>query len=225
MNGLIAQNIDRIRQQLPNHVRIIAVTKTVAPERMREAYEAGIRDFAENKLQEALSKQKELEDLSDLNWHFIGHIQANKAKKVLENFQWIHSVDNLKIAQRLDRLAEELACHPQILLQVKVLLDPNKYGWSIDELLTDLPQLEGCTNLNIRGLMTIMPQDLTDTQILAAFKTTYELAENIKQKQRSHIEMNQLSMGMSDDYLLAVREGATMIRLGTIIFGERKVLG
>jgi PLP dependent protein len=221
MTGFIAQQIDRIRHQLPNHVRIIAVTKTVEPERMREAYQAGVRDFAENRLQEALNKQKQLEDLSDLNWHFIGHLQANKAKKVLENFQWIHSVDNLKIAQRLDRLAEELACHPQVLLQVKVLLDPNKYGWSIDELWLDLPQLEECKNLNIQGLMTIMPLDLNNAQILAAFKTTYELAEIIKQQHRSNIQMNQLSMGMSDDYLLAIQEGTTMIRLGTIIFGQR----
>jgi PLP dependent protein len=222
MDGVIAQNIDRILNQLPSRVRTIAVTKTVEPERMREAYKAGIRDFAENKIQEALSKQQELKDLSDINWHFIGHIQANKARKVVENFQWIHSVDNFKIAQRLDRLAEELACHPQILLQVKVLSDPNKYGWSSDELLTDLPQLEECKNLNIRGLMTIMPLNLSDTQISAAFKTTYELAETIKQQYRSpHIQMNQLSMGMSDDYLLAIQQGATMIRLGRIIFGER----
>jgi PLP dependent protein len=222
MDGVIAQNIDRILNQLPSRVRTIAVTKTVEPERMREAYEAGIRDFAENKLQEALSKQQEFKDLTDINWHFIGHIQANKARKVVENFQWIHSVDNLKIAQRLDRLVEELACHPQILLQVKILSDPNKYGWSIDELMTDLPQLEECKNLNIRGLMTIMPLDLTDTQISEAFKTTYELAETIQQKYRSpHIQMNQLSMGMSDDYLLAIQQGATMIRLGRIIFGER----
>jgi pyridoxal phosphate enzyme (YggS family) len=222
MNGLIAQNIDRIIRQLPNRVRTIAVTKTVEPERMREAYEAGIRDFAENKLQEALSKQQELKDLADINWHFIGHLQANKARKIVENFQWIHSVDNLKIARRIDRIAEELACHPQVLLQVKILPDPTKYGWSIDELLTDLSQLEECKNLNIQGLMTIMPLDLTANQISAAFRSTYELAEAIEQKHRSpHIQMNQLSMGMSDDYLLAIQQGATMIRLGTIIFGSR----
>jgi pyridoxal phosphate enzyme (YggS family) len=188
---------------------------------MREAYAAGIRDFAENRLQEALSKQEQLQDLRDLNWHFIGHLQTNKARKAIENFQWIHSVDNLKIAQRLDRLAQELSLQPQVCLQVKVLPDPNKYGWEINQLLSDLPQLDRCQYLNIQGLMTILPLDLSDAQILAAFETTYELAQKIKQQNWAHIHMNQLSMGMSGDYTLAIQAGATMVRLGTILFGAR----
>jgi hypothetical protein len=219
--GLIAQRINQIRQKVPSDVRLIAVTKQVSPEAMRQAYALGIRDFAENRLQEALNKQAQLQDLTDVNWHFIGHLQANKARKVIENFQWIHSVDNLKLAQRLDRLTQELSCQPQVCLQVKILPDPNKYGWEIHELLSDLPQLDECKHLNIQGLMTILPLNLTDAQILAAFETTYELAQKIKQQAWSNIQMNELSMGMSDDYLLAVQAGATMIRLGRIIFGER----
>jgi hypothetical protein len=222
MTVSIAQRIEKIRQQIPSDVRLIAVTKQVSPTAMREAYAAGIRDFAENRLQEALSKQEQLQDLSDLNWHFIGHIQTNKARKVIENFQWIHSVDNLKIAQRLDRLAQELSLQPQVCLQVKVLPDPNKYGWEINELLNDLAQLDRCLNLNIQGLMTILPLDLSKTQILAAFETTHELAQKIKQQNWAHIHMNQLSMGMSGDYPLAVQAGATMVRLGTILFGARE---
>jgi pyridoxal phosphate enzyme (YggS family) len=221
MTGLVAQRIDRIREQIPEHVRLIAVTKQVTPEAIREAYEAGVRDFAENRLQEALSKQEQLQDLPDICWHFIGHLQANKVKKVLESFQWIHSVDSLKLAQRLERLAEELSRRPQVCLQVKVLPDPNKYGWQVPELLADLPELDKCHNLSIQGLMTILPLGLSDSQALDAFNATRELAEKIAQQNWTNLQMHQLSMGMSADYLLAVKAGATMIRLGTIIFGAR----
>jgi hypothetical protein len=221
MTGLVAQRIDRIREQIPEHVRLIAVTKQVSSEAIREAYEAGVRDFAENRLQEALLKQEQLQDLSDICWHFIGHLQANKVKKVLESFQWIHSVDSLKLAQRLERLAEELSRRPQVCLQVKVLPDPNKYGWQVPELLADLPELDKCHNLSIQGLMTILPLGLSDSQALDAFNATRELAEKIAQQNWTNLQMHQLSMGMSADYLLAVKAGATMIRLGTIIFGAR----
>lgn len=222
MPGLIAQNINKIRANIPEYIRLIAVTKTVSIAAMREAYEAGIRDFAENRLQEALSKQKELQDLTDLSWHFIGHIQTNKARKVIENFAWIHSVDSLKLAQRLDKLAQELDCQPKICLQVKLLKDPNKYGWEVEDLWTDLPQLESYHYLNIEGLMTILPLDLSTTEMLATFGATKELAQEINQKKYSNIQIKQLSMGMSGDYLLAIKAGATMIRLGQIIFGARK---
>jgi PLP dependent protein len=215
----IAQRIQQIRQQIPSHVRLLAVTKQVSPEAMRESYEAGIRDFAENRLQEALTKQEQLQDLSDVCWHFIGHVQANKARKVLEHFQSIHSVDDLKIAQRLDRLAEELSYSPCIYLQVKMLPDPTKYGWQISQLLEQLPELEQCRHLKIQGLMTILPLGLSEVEIRDTFEKTRELAKTIEA--RSQLQLKELSMGMSDDYLLAIQAGATMIRLGRIIFGER----
>lgn len=214
----VTQRINQIRQQIPSHVRLVAITKQVSVEAMREAYAAGIRDFGENRLQEALSKQEQLQ-LPDLCWHFIGHIQANKAKKILEHFQWIHSVDDRAIAQRLNRLAAELPHPPQVFLQVKMLPDPNKYGWQIPELLAAFPELEQFHHLKIQGLMTILPLGLSDEQIIAAFESTRKLAQTIKQQ--SNLSMEQLSMGMSDDYLFAIEAGATMIRLGRIIFGER----
>ena len=223
MPGLIAQKINKIREQIPDYIRLIAVTKQVSPEAMREAYEVGVRDFGENRLQEALAKQKQLQDLADVSWHFIGHIQTNKAKKIIENFDWIHSVDSLKLAQRLDTLAAELACHPKVCLQVKMLNDPHKYGWEVQDLWADLPQLELCKHLDIQGLMCILPLGLSTTEKLATFTATKELAQEIKKQQYSHLQMNQLSMGMSGDYLLATQAGATMIRLGQTIFGSRKV--
>jgi hypothetical protein len=223
MVGIITERINQIKQQIPAHVRLIAVTKQIAVETMREAYGAGIRDFGENRLQEAIVKQEQLQDLPDICWHFIGHLQTNKAKKVLEHFQWIHSVDSLKLAQHLDRLARELSCFPKICLQIRVLNDPQKYGWYTLELLRDLNNLNLCDNLNIQGLMTILPLGLSQSEALAAFEQTRELAEKIKRENWSHIQMNHLSMGMSGDYLLAIKAGATMIRLGTIIFGARTV--
>ena len=217
----ITEKIKQISQELPEYVRLIAVTKNVSVEAMREAYSAGIRDFGENRLQEALIKQKELEDLPDICWHFIGHLQANKAKKVLEHFPWIHSVDTLKLAQRLNNLTSDLAYQPQICLQVKILPDPNKYGWNVEELFKDLPQLNQCYRIKIRGLMTIMPLGLSAQETLKAFEMTRNLAHQIQEQNWSNIEMKELSMGMSGDYLLALQAGATMIRLGTIIFGKR----
>jgi hypothetical protein len=210
------------RSTLPESVRLIAVTKQVPVELMRAAYRAGIRDFGESRIQEAIAKQLELSDLTDLTWHFIGHLQTNKALKALEHFQWIHSVDNLKLAQHLNRLAQELQQRPQICLQVKILPDPQKYGWAPSELLIDLPILNQCTHLNICGLMTIPPLGLTPTEIQGVFQQTRELATKIQQHSGSHLRMQQLSMGMSDDYQLAVAAGATMVRLGRVLFGERQ---
>ncbi|HAA33066.1 MAG TPA: YggS family pyridoxal phosphate-dependent enzyme [Cyanobacteria bacterium UBA8553] len=223
MTGSIAQRIADIRQQLPPRVRLIAVTKQVSVDAMREAYAAGIRDFGENRLQEAEPKIAQLNDLPDLNWHLIGHLQSNKAKKALEQFPWIHSCDSLKLAQRLNRLAAELSIRPKVCLQVKVVPDPSKYGWTIPELLADLSELAQCDALQIQGLMTILPLGLSQPESLAVFERTRELADEIGQRKWSNLQMKELSMGMSDDYQLAVKAGATMVRLGRIIFGERTV--
>lgn len=221
MTGSIAQRIAKIRQNLPDSVRTIAVTKQVSVEAIREAYASGVRDFGESRIQEAEVKQAQLQDLPDITWHLIGHLQSNKARKALEKFQWIHSLDSLDLAQRLNHLANSLCLSPQVCLQVKILPDPSKYGWSVPDLLTDLPALNRCDALQIRGLMTILPRGLDPAESLEAFKRTCELADKIKQQKWSNIQMQQLSMGMSGDYPLAVQAGATMIRLGQIIFGER----
>ena len=217
----ISQTIKSIQLEIPKNVKLVAITKQVGIEPMREAYQTGIRDFGENRLQEALIKQEELKDLTDISWHFIGHIQKNKAKKIIESFDWIHSVDSLALAKRLNRLAEELNRHPQVFLQVKVLPDPDKYGWETAELIEDLTQLNRYSCLKVRGLMTILPLGLSAQETLKAFQDTKKLATTIAQKDYSNISMEKLSMGMSGDYLQAIAAGATMIRLGRTIFGER----
>ncbi|MEH2285802.1 MAG: YggS family pyridoxal phosphate-dependent enzyme [Nostoc sp.] len=221
MNSSISERILSIRSSLPTSVKLIAVSKQVSAQAIRSAYNAGIRDFAESRIQEAASKQAELQDLPDITWHFIGHLQSNKAKKAIEHFPWIHSVDNLKLAQRLDQLAQQLGVSPQVCLQVKILPDPNKSGWSVPELLADLPTLNQYKNLQIQGLMTIPPSGLNNSEILSVFNLNRELAKQIQEQNWPHVKMQHLSMGMSGDYELAVQAGATMVRLGTILFGDR----
>jgi PLP dependent protein len=217
----IARRIHEIRQQLPAGVRLVAVTKTVGVGAIREAYAAGIRDFGENRLQDALPKIEVLSDLQDVCWHYIGHLQSNKARKVLENFTWIHSIDRLSLAQQLDRLSTELNLTPNIFLQVKILEDPDKYGWYPNELEADLDEIARLSRLKIKGLMAILPLGLSPQQALEAFQTTAKLQQEIKQKNPHFLGMTELSMGMSGDYLQALEAGATVIRLGTTIFTNK----
>ncbi|MBK4730930.1 YggS family pyridoxal phosphate-dependent enzyme [Oxynema sp. CENA135] len=221
MSSTIASRLDRIRSTLPPSVRLIAVTKQVSVALMREAYAAGIRDFGENRIQEADSKYEQLRDLPDITWHGIGHIQSNKAKRAVELFDWIHSCDSLKLARRLNRLAGELSRSPQVCLQVKLRPDPNKYGWSVERLWQDLPELDRCEHLQIKGLMAIAPLGLDEGETATLFARAAQLAREIGQQPWQRLQMTELSMGMSGDYALAVGEGATMVRLGRILFGER----
>ncbi len=220
MTGSIAKKINLIKQEIPQNVKLIAITKQVSIEAMKEAYETGVRDFGENRLQEALTKQQQFKDLGNIDWHFIGHIQKNKAKKVIENFAWIHSVDSLALAQRLNRLAKELNRVPKVFLQVKILPDPNKYGWQVTELWQDLEQLNQFNQLDIQGLMTILPLGLSPTETLTAFQATQKLAAAIQEQNYANLTMEHLSMGMSEDYLQAIAAGATTIRLGRAIFSD-----
>ncbi len=217
----IAQNIETIRRDLPDSVRLMAVSKQVSTALIREAYATGIRDFGESRIQEVQAKQQELVDLPDICWHLIGHLQGNKVRKAVEIFEWIHSVDSLKLLQQIDRVCIELHKTPQICLQVKILADPDKYGWTIAQLLTDLPQIAACQQLQIRGLMAIPPLGLTPDQTQHLFAQARDLLETIRQRPELDLRMTELSMGMSGDYKLAVSNGSTMIRLGSILFGER----
>jgi PLP dependent protein len=210
-----------LRSITPPSVRIVAVTKTVPTHLMREAYKAGIRDFGESRLQEAIPKQQELADLAGIAWHLIGHLQSNKAKQALQHFQWIHSVDSVAIAQRLNQLAVDLPVPPKLCLQVKLRPDPNKFGWTAPELLDQLPLLQSLDRLNIQGLMTILPQGLSPTEQLATFEAVKDLAQQVGRHPLAAISIPELSMGMSADFPLAIQAGATMIRPGRILFGDR----
>jgi len=151
----------------------------------------------------------------------VGHLQTNKAKKVLEHFHWIHSVDSLKLAQKLNQLAADRSQSLQCCLQVKMVPDPPKYGFDLEDLWSALPHLDACHHLSWAGLMTIPPLHTPAPETERIFRGARALADKINQAGFAHLNLQQLSMGMSSDYPYAIAAGATMIRLGTILFGPR----
>jgi pyridoxal phosphate enzyme (YggS family) len=219
--SLLSDQFESIRQGIAPTVTLVAVTKFLPVETIRAAYGAGVRHFGESRVQEAIAKQAELTDLPDITWHLIGHLQTNKARKAVEHFHWIHSVDSLKLAQRLDQMAQALDRRPQCCLQVKLVPDPPKYGIDAAELTDLLPQFDQLTHLHLRGLMTIPPQGASADTVQAVFEGAATLADAINQQRFNHLYIDQLSMGMSGDYPVAIACGATIVRLGTVLFGAR----
>ncbi|MEN9206141.1 MAG: YggS family pyridoxal phosphate-dependent enzyme [Thermostichales cyanobacterium SZTDM-1c_bins_54] len=215
----LAANLQRIQQGIPAGVEIMAVSKGVAPEVMRWAYELGLRHFGESRVQEAAQKRKALADLGDMVWHLIGHLQTNKIAPALEIFDWIDSVDSLRLAKLLDQKAAQRGRVVPVCLQVKLAPDPDKYGWEVEDLLAALPALQSLDHLAVQGLMTILPLGLDPAGIQATFARLPPLAEQIRQQTGWPLPV--LSMGMSGDYLQAVECGSTLIRLGRSLFGER----
>jgi len=194
----------------PASVRLIAVTKTVAPENIRRAVECGVRDIGENRLQEALPKFHALKDL-DLTWHFIGHLQTNKAKKVVEHFDWVQCVDRPELAEKLNQAAGSKPL--PILIEAKLHEEPNKSGIAEPELPRLVEAVTSCENLQLRGLMAIPPFFENCAGARPYFRRLRELARRFN--------LPELSMGMSHDFEIAIEEGATMVRIGSALFGER----
>ena len=212
----IADRLNQIRSNISTNVKLVAVSKYTTTEAIRAAYKAGIRDFGESRVQDAKIKQMELADLTDITWHMIGSLQSNKTRQAIAQFDWIQSLDRLRLAEQCDRLIQELGKSPKLLLQVKLAEDPHKSGWTESELLADLHQLEKLQNLNIVGLMSILPLGLNESQAYDVFSRVSELAAKLRSLGWSNIQ--ELSMGMSADYAIAVKAGATMIRVGNQIF-------
>ncbi|TYQ27612.1 YggS family pyridoxal phosphate-dependent enzyme [Pseudanabaena sp. UWO311] len=215
---IIAKRLNQIRAKIPPQVKLVVVSKYTTTEAIRAAYAADVRDFAESRVQDAKIKQEELADLTDITWHMIGSLQSNKARAAISQFDWIHSIDRLSLAEQCDRLIPELNKSPKLLLQVKLAHDPSKSGWSESELLADLPKLEKLRNLNIVGLMTILPLGLDDSQAYEVFHRVANLAERLRSLGWHNIQ--ELSMGMSADYAIAVKAGASIIRVGSQIFAQ-----
>ncbi len=220
------QHIRQICQGIPPGVRVMAVTKTVPADQVRLAYGAGIRDFGENRIQEALPKQEELQDLKDVTWHFIGRLQSNKVRKAIEQFDWIHTVDSLKLAERLHRIAQELGRSPQVSLQVKLRPDDTKGGWPLPDLVQALPQLQHYDHLRIGGIMVIPPRALSPGETLTLFQEAHRLFQDLQRDfppaAGSPFQWQHLSLGMSNDYPLALESGTTLVRLGSLLFGDRR---
>jgi pyridoxal phosphate enzyme (YggS family) len=209
----LARRLEELRRALPTSCRLLAVSKGQPAAALRRAVAAGQRSFGESRLQEASAKQESLADLEPLDWHFIGRLQANKARGVLRRFGTLHSVDSLPLAQRLARIAAEEGVAPAIFLQVKLRPDPGKTGFSEEELRRDWPEIASLAPLRPVGLMTITPLGLDAQERLSLFGECAALA--------GALGLPELSMGMSGDWPQAAAAGSTWVRLGTALFGAR----
>lgn len=215
----IKENIEQIRQQLAHsQVKIIAVTKYYGVDRLIEAYDVGLRDFGENKVLDAINKIESLPQniRDDSTFHLIGHLQSNKVKKAVKYFDIIHSVDSLKLAQKIDVEAKAINKCQKILLQVNYAKEESKTGFSVEELFEAYPKIQKLENVKIEGLMTMAPKSMSESGLYALFDGVKKLKFELNSKYEDSIE--ELSMGMSQDYLVAVKCGSTIIRLGKKIF-------
>jgi pyridoxal phosphate enzyme (YggS family) len=223
----IAQNLMRVREQIAqaaakagsvaDEVALVAITKTHPADKVREAIEAGHTLFGESRVQEARAKIPELP--SNLRWHFVGHLQKNKIRHALPLFEMIHSVDSLGLAQEINRIAEEEGMHPRVLLEVNVAGEGSKFGFSPEKLRDQMEALLALPRLSILGLMTIPPLAEEAEASRKYFVRLRELRDRLQTDFR--VDLAQLSMGMTQDFSVAVEEGATLVRVGTAIFGER----
>lgn len=215
----VAQNLKEITDSIPDYKgRIIAVTKYVDENKMLEAYEAGLRDFGENKAQDALLKMENLpkEMVENSTWHFIGHLQSNKVRKVVGKFDYIHSVDTLALAKKISDVAKELGIIQKILIEVNISQEKTKFGAFENEISEIFENLKNLDGIRVVGLMTMAPHTPNEVFLKKVFTNLYNLSYNLKR--RFNIELDELSMGMSSDYKIAVESGSTMIRLGQRLF-------
>ena len=226
----LEENIARVRERMaaasyragrqPEDIRLVAVSKNVAPALIRRAYEAGLRDFGENRVQEAAAKRSALSDLTCV-WHLIGHLQTNKATTARELFHWVHSVDSARVAQKLDQAAVSGGDRLHVLVQVRLGDEPTKSGVPESEVLRLVEEVIALDTLELRGLMAIPPFFEDPEQVRPFFRRLRELARTAESAGLPKGHLPELSMGMSHDFEAAIEEGATIIRVGTAIFGKR----
>ena len=200
-------------------VTLIAVSKTKPVSMLQEVYNLGIRDFGENKVQELIEKHPQLP--SDIQWHMIGHLQRNKVKQVIDKATLIHSVDSLRLAEAIEMEAAKKNIVADILIEVNIAEEDSKYGFKEEEVLLAVEQIAKFPHVRIKGLMTIAPFVENQEENRIVFARLRKLSVDIESKNIDNVSVGILSMGMTNDYQVAIEEGATMIRVGTGIFGER----
>jgi len=223
----IAENLERVREQIAqaarkagrsaDDVELVAISKTHEAEKVREAIAAGQSLFGESRVQEARVKIPELP--SNLRWHFVGHLQKNKIRHVLPLFELIHSIDSLALAQDVNRIAEDEGLHPRVLLEVNVAGEGSKFGFNPERLRAEMESLLALPRLSILGLMCIPPIAEEAETSRKYFVELRELRDRLQKE--FHVDLAQLSMGMTQDFGVAIEEGASLVRVGTAIFGER----
>lgn len=221
----IAKNICEIEEDInkhssnPDRVKFIGVTKYVGIDEMLEVAKCGIKIFGENKAQIIKEKQEKFKELgiNDIEWHFIGNLQKNKVKYIAEYVSLIHSVNKLSLAQEIDKRAEQNNRIIDVLLEINIAGEESKEGYNLEELYQDLPKLMQLKNINIKGLMSMAPFSNDETLVRGVFRKLREIKEELN-KNYFNDSLTELSMGMTNDYKIALEEGATLIRIGRKIF-------
>ena len=201
----------------PEEIKLVAVTKTATIEQIKEAISAGVKIIGENKVQEAKEKYQIL--TADIEWHLVGHLQTNKVKYAIEIFDCIHSVDSIKLAKEIDRRSLQFGKTTNVLVEVNVSGEETKYGIKPEEVEPFLKEISGFSRIRVRGLMTIAPIAEDKEEVRPYFRKLRELSEEIKNKNIKNVKMDYLSMGMTEDFEVAIEEGANMVRIGRGIFG------
>lgn len=219
----VLANIEAARTQSPHGaewVHLVAVTKTHPPEEIEEAVRHGITDIGENRVQEIQEKYPYFK--KNVNWHLIGHLQTNKVKYIIDKVKMIHSLDSLHLAAEIDKRAAAIDKVMPVLVQVNIADEDTKFGLKKEIVPDFLRELAQYPHLSVQGLMTIGPFVSDSEEIRWVFRELRELRDGLSQMALPHVRMRELSMGMSNDYTVAVEEGATMVRVGTTIFGARR---
>ncbi len=227
---MIAENIKHVQDNIKKAceksgrnektVRLIAVSKTKPVEMLMEAYQCGCRDFGENKVQELVDKYEKMP--KDIRWHMIGHLQRNKVKYIIDKVYLIHSVDSLRLAEEISKEAVKKGIKVSILVEVNVAMETSKYGATVDEAVLLVQEIAKLPNIIVKGLMTVAPYVENSEDNRKVFAKLYQIYVDIIHKNIDNVFMEELSMGMTGDYEVAITEGATYIRVGTGIFGERQ---
>ncbi|MDP2945492.1 MAG: YggS family pyridoxal phosphate-dependent enzyme [Atribacterota bacterium] len=201
----------------PEEIKLVAVTKTATIEQIKEAINAGVKIIGENKVQEAKEKYQIL--TADTEWHLVGHLQTNKVKYAIEIFDCIQTVDSIKLAKEIDKRSLQFGKTTNVLVEVNVSGEESKYGIKPEEVEPFLKEISEFSRIRVRGLMTIAPIEEDKEEVRPYFRKLRELSKEIKSKNIKNVKMDYLSMGMTDDFEVAIEEGANMVRIGRGIFG------
>lgn len=219
---VIEKNIEKSLQKsgrIDDKVHLIAVTKTVGIDKIKEALELGLKDIGENRVQELVKKYDIIGNKA--NYHMIGHLQTNKVRNIIDKVSLVHSLDRLSLAKELNKRAKKQDLVMDVLIQVNVAEEESKYGLNVDEVIPFLEKILEYNNIKVKGLMTIAPFAEDPEEIRWVFRDLRRLSEVISSKGYENVEMKFLSMGMTNDYEVAIEEGSNMIRVGTGLFGKR----
>ncbi|MCL2399452.1 MAG: YggS family pyridoxal phosphate-dependent enzyme [Defluviitaleaceae bacterium] len=218
----IKENIEKSAQKIgrkTEDITLVGVTKTISPNQIQEAFELGVRNFGENRVQEFISKYENFDKNTDYTWHMIGHLQTNKVKFIIDKVKMIHSLDNVRLAEEIDKRAKQSDIKMDVLIEINIANEDTKHGVSAQDARFFVEQIHHFSNISIKGLMCIAPIVENAEQNRIYFEKMHRLSVDIQSQNMHNVDMCFLSMGMSQDYQIAIEEGANIIRIGSSLFG------